>query len=391
MNNNHLSPSQYVTSFEAMSISPDDQLTGSGERVQFSTQLERIIFEDTPAGADRPMAPHLAVYDRTRRWFRLEWLTSKLGCSYREAAEIKRGFEVLQPTESVVEWFIGGAVRRGVGRAIHWLNELVFELECEDTLSSVEQNPETVKPDVAPDVYEYHALHSGEETTWEDRQPKHFQILMGIVRACNSILDLKDLGRQAFQATVERMTDAARKAGLRVREVALAIDILTGKVSGAITVQTETDEIVTETIRAGRGRFGGDDVLVTGHTTNPTVIENWTLKRRYKLNDEGVRRARRWANAQLPIMTRTQSSVFWGAYNARKHYLESCQVPPLDDSVLGRAIAKLATAKSLKHLKYMGAKAYAWQKERPGAMTEYGWKRFWAEYKAHQGRFQAAS
>jgi hypothetical protein len=92
----------YHSAKSAMSLTPDEMING----IEFESQIERLIFEDTPASSSNPMVPYLKAGETIPRHLRPERIKSRLVCSFEDAKRIAAAMTIIEADHRLMQDFI---------------------------------------------------------------------------------------------------------------------------------------------------------------------------------------------------------------------------------------------------------------------------------------------
>jgi hypothetical protein len=167
-------------------------------RPHFASQLERDIFEHTPYGLSFPAWPHEQAATCPRH-LTVKWIAKKAQCTRGEAAELADALSILEASERVAFEVCRWARARSISATVQYLYRFclavaeVEQLPDEDALAS--------RAEPVPETLAYHRMDCDEEAPdWLKCSPLWFQKLIGTVRECKDIEELKALSKEVYDS-----------------------------------------------------------------------------------------------------------------------------------------------------------------------------------------------
>ena len=266
----------YYSAQTALKLHPDQTVNG----IAFESQIERLIFEDTPASSSDPMVPYLKAGETIPRHLRPERIKSRLVCSFEDAKRIAAAMTIIEANPKVLSRFIERARELGAEKldaSIGYIETLAHELDLvtgqkediylpvgydfasqasrrgrwsdDDDPDSVWPRHEPGEPDLIPELrvletelptdpddsvsseeYGYHLVGDDpDEQDWLEAQPITYRTLVQYVSASNSAQHLAEIGKLMFANTWEDHVKIMKAEGFNVHMIHTVEQIFRGK------------------------------------------------------------------------------------------------------------------------------------------------------------------
>jgi hypothetical protein len=268
----------YHSAASALNLTPDEMVNG----VEFESQIERLIFEDTPASSGSPMVPYLKAADAIPRHLRPERIKSRLACSFADAKRIAAAMTLIEADTKMVSRFIERARELGAEKLeanIRYIETLAHELDLvtgqkediyipvgydfasqasrrgrwtdEEVTHAVWPRHQPGEPDIIPELrvletelptdpddsvsseeYGYHLVGDDpDERDWLTDQPLTYRTLVEYVTACKSAQHLAEIGKLMFANTWEDHVKSMKTERFTSRMIHTVEQIFRGKLS----------------------------------------------------------------------------------------------------------------------------------------------------------------
>lgn len=269
-----------------------ESFEGMARHVSDMSGLERIIFEDCDLVAGKVTAPHMNL-KAYPRWLCPEYISRKIGCDLREAADLVECWVMLDPTQKMIECFISWVAVKGVEKALPYFEKLAMALaEVENVdVDDVTEDDEPEYP--SQDLFAYHPVGEypdHDHISWIEKQPAWFQGLISKVKDCNDPEMLSSLGKEVYEMDLDQ-----RQAGVFWTEY----NIAKRRIENAIRLGPVTRSFIRRIAKANG---------------NLAALGAWL----YRVQQGLVR--------VVNPPSKQEWSVIWKSYNQRKREHEGVQL-----------------------------------------------------------------
>jgi hypothetical protein len=404
----------------ALGLQPDETVNG----IAFESQLQRMIYEDTPYGQNIPMAAHVVADDGVARHMRPERIARRLSCTMHDARRIADAMTVIEADTKVMSRFLTRTRELGADKleaSIVYIEKLAWELGriegqkeaieipvgydfasqasrsgrwqsqadslCqwpreqggeEDPIPEARRTDQGLDEDdesgaASTEGYAYHRVGDDpDERDWLASQPITYRTLIHFVRSCTSAQHLAEIGKVMFDNNWEAYVETMKSEGFTPLMINAVGQIWKGNLTTTIKRPvgrdknrfSELDGFTTADIRHMINLVNhGDIPRAINDTTRPVSIqESQSPKFRYICN----RLSKSQVSQLLAYRDQHTPPLFTTGqrdYFWTQYRIQKAQLnPALNLNAHAQALmGKIAGAKTIGKLRWLGKNLFDYQ------------------------------